>query len=118
MTQTFTGDTHVSEIVKQCPQAADIFKRNRIDFCCGGNRPLAEATDKSKRSTEDILEEVNALYQRKQEMNEKSIDWDAASSSELIEHIIFGSLEMMLKESHTPLQQFDIRTHHCHFLSP
>lgn len=98
MTQTFTGDTHVSEIVKQCPQAADIFKRNRIDFCCGGNRPLSEATDKSKRSTEDILEEVNALYQRKQEMNEKSIDWDAASSSELIEHIIYKHHQFLTDE--------------------
>ncbi|MFN4213923.1 iron-sulfur cluster repair di-iron protein [Exiguobacterium sp.] len=98
MTQTFTSDTHVSDIVKQCPQAADIFKRNRIDFCCGGNRPLSEATDKSKRSTEEILEEVNALYERKQVMNETSIDWDAASSSELIEHIIFKHHQFLTDE--------------------
>ncbi|MCT4783239.1 MULTISPECIES: iron-sulfur cluster repair di-iron protein [Exiguobacterium] len=98
MIYTFTSDTHVSDIVKQCPQAADIFKRNRIDFCCGGNRPLAEATDKSKRSTEEILEEVNALYKRKQEMNETSIDWDAASSSELVEHIIHKHHQFLTDE--------------------
>lgn len=98
MEQTFTSETYVSEIVKQCPQAADIFKRNRIDFCCGGNRPLAEATDQSKRSTEEILEEVNALYLRKQEMKETTIDWDAASSSELIEHIIYKHHQFLTDE--------------------
>lgn len=98
MTQSFTSDAYVSEIVKQCPQAADIFKRNRIDFCCGGNRPLSEATEQSKRSTEEILEEVNALYIKKQEMNETGIDWDAASSSELIEHIIYKHHQFLTDE--------------------
>src|SRR6185295_16748865 len=35
-------ETTVAEIATRFPQSIRIFERHRIDFCCGGKRPLAE----------------------------------------------------------------------------
>lgn len=56
-----TKDMLVSDIVKQSPKAADIFRSNRIDFCCGGNIPLSDAINEKSRPLETLLEEINAL---------------------------------------------------------
>ncbi|WP_414042462.1 iron-sulfur cluster repair di-iron protein ScdA [Macrococcus animalis] len=56
-----TKDMLVSDIVKQSPKAADIFRSNRIDFCCGGNIPLTEAINEKSKSLDALLEEINAL---------------------------------------------------------
>lgn len=56
-----TKDMLVSDIVKQSPKAADIFRRNRIDFCCGGNVPLEDAMNEKSKSLDTLLEEINAL---------------------------------------------------------
>lgn len=36
----FTDKHTPAEIVKIFPKASDFFKERRIDFCCGGNKPL------------------------------------------------------------------------------
>lgn len=36
-------DTNVADIVTAVPWSADIFRQNRIDFCCGGKISLKEA---------------------------------------------------------------------------
>lgn len=51
----------VSDIVKQSPKSADIFRSNRIDFCCGGNIPLSEAINDKSKPLDVLLEEINAL---------------------------------------------------------
>ncbi|TKI83512.1 iron-sulfur cluster repair di-iron protein, partial [Bacillus wiedmannii] len=43
MEHTFTETSIVGEIVTQFPKASDLFKSYRIDFCCGGNKPLIDA---------------------------------------------------------------------------
>ncbi|MEB8626308.1 DUF542 domain-containing protein, partial [Bacillus cereus] len=40
MEHTFTETSIVGEIVTQFPKASDLFKSYRIDFCCGGNKPM------------------------------------------------------------------------------
>ncbi|WP_287136233.1 DUF542 domain-containing protein, partial [Geobacillus stearothermophilus] len=40
MEQRFTEQSLIGDIVTQFPKAADLFKARRIDFCCGGQRPL------------------------------------------------------------------------------
>ncbi|WP_267920348.1 iron-sulfur cluster repair di-iron protein ScdA [Macrococcoides caseolyticum] len=56
-----TKDMLVSDIVKQSPKSADIFRSNRIDFCCGGNIPLEEAINEKSQSLDELLKEINAL---------------------------------------------------------
>lgn len=56
-----TKEMLVSDIVKQSPKSADIFRSNRIDFCCGGNIPLSEAINDKSKPLDVLLEEINAL---------------------------------------------------------
>ncbi|WP_113927065.1 iron-sulfur cluster repair di-iron protein [Bacillus sp. P14.5] len=88
MEQTFTGEALISDIVKKFPKASDLFKSYRIDFCCGGNRPLIEALEERKLSLNEVLSELNNLYKKSKDLNEKSIDWEKSSSSKLIDYII------------------------------
>ena len=58
-----TKDMKVSEIVKALPKSADIFRANRIDFCCGGNIALEEAINEKSKPLDALLEEINSLDQ-------------------------------------------------------
>lgn len=51
----------VADIVKEIPKSADIFRSNRIDFCCGGQIPLAEAISDKSAPLETLLDEINGL---------------------------------------------------------
>lgn len=53
----------VSDIVKEIPKSADIFRENRIDYCCGGRMPLAEAVHARGLDLEGMLEEINSIEQ-------------------------------------------------------
>lgn len=56
-----TKEMRVADIVKEIPKSADIFRSNRIDFCCGGQIPLAEAVHDKSASLETLLDEINSL---------------------------------------------------------
>ncbi|MFC3419911.1 iron-sulfur cluster repair di-iron protein [Salinicoccus hispanicus] len=53
----------VSDIVKEVPKSADIFRRNRIDYCCGGRMPLGEAVEARGLDLESVMEEINSIDQ-------------------------------------------------------
>lgn len=88
MVQTFNEQSIVSDIVTQFPKSSDLFKSYRIDFCCGGNRPLSEAIEKRDLSKKEVLQRLNDLYEENESLNQMQINWDTASSSELIDHIV------------------------------
>lgn len=56
-----TLQTKVSDIVTAIPQAADIFRALRIDFCCGGKIPLEEAAKKRGHDPEAVLGRITEL---------------------------------------------------------
>ncbi|ULG73805.1 iron-sulfur cluster repair di-iron protein ScdA [Macrococcus brunensis] len=56
-----TKEMLVADIVKEIPKSADIFRSNRIDFCCGGQIPLAEAISDKSAPLETLLDEINGL---------------------------------------------------------
>lgn len=88
MNQPFNELTFISEIVTEFPKASDLFRTYRIDFCCGGNRPLIEAIEEQNLSLEEILTKLNLLYQETKLSNETVIDYKDASSRDLIDHIV------------------------------
>ncbi|HHY73981.1 MAG TPA: iron-sulfur cluster repair di-iron protein [Bacillus bacterium] len=87
MSFTITSTMSVGEIVTQFPQAADIFKRYKIDFCCGGNHSLTEALAEKNLNEEEILEELNTAYTKMKAMNTETTNWQEVSSSDLIDHV-------------------------------
>lgn len=58
---TISLDTNVADIVTAIPWSADIFRKNRIDFCCGGKISLTEAAAQRNINPESMLAEVLSL---------------------------------------------------------
>ena len=55
----------VGQIVAENYQAAAIFKRYNIDFCCNGNRTIAAATKNKNIDEEKLLAELNEVMGEK-----------------------------------------------------
>lgn len=86
---TFNSNQKIGDIVVKFPGAADIFKEYRIDFCCGGDRPLAEAIKEQELKESEILDKVNSMYEKyKDTLNTKDKNWVEAPLDELVDHII------------------------------
>jgi len=96
MKTIFTENTTVGEIVAMLPKANDVFKKNKIDFCCGGDRSLKEAADKRGVAIEELMSQLQDLYAATDEKTEKN--WLTATYSELIDHIINKHHRYLLEE--------------------
>ncbi|WP_151734299.1 iron-sulfur cluster repair di-iron protein [Paenibacillus tengchongensis] len=83
----FTGENFVRDIVLQFPKAADYFKAQKIDFCCGGAKPLAEAAAEKGLETEGLLGDLHKLVQEHPVLEEDTA-WNDAPSRELIDYIV------------------------------
>ncbi|MFX3623422.1 MAG: iron-sulfur cluster repair di-iron protein [Ectobacillus sp.] len=87
METAFTKQSSVGDIVTVFPKASDIFKASRIDFCCGGNKTLEEATEGKAVSCDELLVKLNTLYAQYQAADSDR-NWNEAAFSEIIDHII------------------------------
>ncbi|MCP8969182.1 iron-sulfur cluster repair di-iron protein [Ectobacillus ponti] len=83
----FTKDSIVGEIVTVFPKASDLFKANRIDFCCGGNKSLAEAAATRDIDAEAVLQTLNEQYAA-YGAKDSGHDWMRESLSDLVEHVV------------------------------
>ncbi|GGF92467.1 iron-sulfur cluster repair di-iron protein [Paenibacillus albidus] len=83
----FTGDVMVRDIVLQFPKSADYFKEQRIDFCCGGARPLADAAAERGLNTDEVIGALHKLLEEHPVLEEEKV-WNHADSAALVEHIV------------------------------
>lgn len=83
----FTPEAMVRDIVLQFPKSADYFKAQRIDFCCGGAKPLAEAAAEKGLDAAAMVQELNQLQQQHPVLEEDTA-WNDASSEELVDYIV------------------------------
>lgn len=95
---SFTAEHTPADIVKQYPHASDLFKENKIDFCCGGDVSLKEQFAKHDVDGEVILEELNGSFDRWKEDGNVAKDWDAVPVEELIDHISSRHHEYLKRE--------------------
>ncbi len=63
MTQ-FTLDTQVCDIVTAFPESADLFRQNRIDYCCGGKISLETAAIERQLDPEVLLKSIKSIEQK------------------------------------------------------
>lgn len=83
----FTADSTIAEIVTRQPSTAALFDQLGIDFCCGGEKPLADAAQARGLDPQTLLTTLSAL---------DAVQGDTAgaheiqnmSSGELVDHII------------------------------
>jgi regulator of cell morphogenesis and NO signaling len=80
-----TPDTHVAKIATRHPGTIRVFQRHGIDFCCGGKRPLADASAEHGLDLETLRREL-AHAAAGPEADER--DWDEAPLAELVDHIV------------------------------
>ncbi|SCY82331.1 iron-sulfur cluster repair di-iron protein [Alkaliphilus peptidifermentans] len=88
MENVFTSTHKIGDIVTKLPRAAEIFKAQGIDFCCGGDRPLSVAILEQNLNEDIILAQLNQAYAEAKELKDKGIDWENAGYSQLIDYII------------------------------
>lgn len=55
-----TVTTTIRELVAEDFRAAAVFQKHRIDFCCGGDRPVADACREKGLDTSVVLAELEA----------------------------------------------------------
>jgi regulator of cell morphogenesis and NO signaling len=74
----------VRDIAASNPAAVRVFEKYSIDYCCGGQRPLAEVCTERGISTEAVLAEVQATSLA----HAPERDWMTASLADLVAHIV------------------------------
>jgi regulator of cell morphogenesis and NO signaling len=79
------SDMTVREIALQLPQSTRLFEKLKIDYCCGGNRTLTEA---SSAAGVDAAEIIRLLAQENGASAAASIDFQKLSLPALITHIV------------------------------
>ncbi|MFF2446197.1 iron-sulfur cluster repair di-iron protein [Neobacillus sp. NPDC058068] len=88
MTFPITSNSLVKDIVNELPKTSDVFKKNRIDFCCGGNIPLSEAVAQNGLNMDTLIAELNVVFE-KYDNAEKDVDvWTNSDSNTIIDHVI------------------------------
>ena len=68
MSIPFTTTSLVKDIVNEAPKTSDVFKKHRIDFCCGGNIPLATAAQEKSVNIDELLQELTTVYENSDSM--------------------------------------------------
>jgi len=60
---TLTEQSIIGELVAEDYRYATVFQKNKIDFCCQGNRTIEEACDKKKVNIDSLLSELTVAAQ-------------------------------------------------------
>ncbi len=81
-TNTFEATTSVGDIAANNPLATAIFARHKMDYCCGGNRPLAEACGIAGADMATVIQELEELARPEQD-----IDLTTAPLWQVVDHI-------------------------------
>ncbi|MFB3162805.1 iron-sulfur cluster repair di-iron protein [Neobacillus sp. 179-J 1A1 HS] len=88
MTFPFSTNTLVRDIVNELPKTSDVFKKFRIDFCCGGNIPLSEAIAANGINEEAIMEELRVVFEKYSAAETDLEVWTKSDSTTIIDHVI------------------------------
>jgi regulator of cell morphogenesis and NO signaling len=83
----------VRELASATPGAARVFERFGIDYCCGGERSLAQACSAANVNLEEVAE---ALEKPQTQSGDR--DWQKATLAELAKHIVTKHHEYVRQE--------------------
>ena len=83
----------VRELASATPGAARVFEKFGIDYCCGGERSLAQACSASKVDLQEVAE---ALEKPQPQSGDR--DWQKATLAELTKHIVAKHHEYVRQE--------------------
>jgi regulator of cell morphogenesis and NO signaling len=113
MTFQITADRLVKDIVNEIPKTSDVFKKNRIDFCCGGNIPLSQAVVQNGLSIETLIEELKVVYEKSTPADTDLEVWTNSDSNSIIDHII-SNYHRVSEEELTQLSPYVTKVSRVH----
>jgi len=96
MSISFSNTSLVRDIVNEVPKTSDVFKKHRIDFCCGGNIPIKTAAAEKSINLDELMNELADVYE-KSDVSDNLDVWTNSTSEEIIQHVI--------KQYHRPLEE-------------
>lgn len=77
----------VREVTVQVPESTRIFEKLKIDYCCGGGRPLIEACGSAGLEVDEVIEMLTDLnHSRADESG--VVDFQKLSLTDLVTHIV------------------------------
>ncbi|OIJ13059.1 iron-sulfur cluster repair di-iron protein [Anaerobacillus alkalilacustris] len=111
MTTIFTRSTKTGDIVTKLPAASKVFKQYKIDFCCGGDRPIGEVLQEQDLNEAEILNTLNELYETSNRSDD--VNWAAAPLAQLVDHIV-NKYHVYTEEVLTELNAFVTKVYRVH----
>ena len=111
MTTIFNRSTKTGEIVTKLPTASKVFKQYKIDFCCGGDRPIGEVLQEQNLNETEILNTLNELYETSNRSDD--VNWAAAPLTQLVDHIV-NKYHVYTEEVLTELNAFVTKVYRVH----
>ena len=78
----------VGEIAVHLREAIPYFEDMKIDYCCGGKRPLRDACELAGVPVERVLSSIQKIMADGTRTPEEAVDWRDKSMGELIDHIV------------------------------
>ena len=79
-----TANTKVRDVAMELPQSTRLFEKLKIDYCCGGNKPLVEACASAGVDVDNVMEMLSEVDPQDQ----STLDFQNASLTDLISHIL------------------------------
>ena len=79
------SETTVREVALQVPASTRVFERLKIDYCCGGNQPLAQACASAGVDVDTVMEMLTEVTESKPE---DTPDLHNITLPRLINHIL------------------------------
>ena len=92
----FSHTSLVRDIVNEVPKTSDVFKKYRIDFCCGGNTPIQTAAAEQNVNLEELMNELAKACEKSDQSDNMDV-WTNSTSEEIIQHVI--------EQYHRPLEE-------------
>ncbi len=96
MSIPFSNTSLVRDIVNEVPKTSDVFKKHRIDFCCGGNIPVSTAATEKDVNLDELMNELTDVYEKSDSTDDMDV-WTNSTSEEIIQHVI--------EHYHRPLEE-------------
>jgi len=81
---TIDPTAHVAVIARELPATIKVFQRHRIDFCCGGKRPLGQACAEAGVDADDLLVDLHEAAAGPSPER----DWSVAPLRDLVDNIV------------------------------
>ena len=103
-----TTDMTVRDVATELPQSTRIFEKLKIDYCCGGSRPLGEACVSAGLDVHNVMEMLAQVTQSKSQK-----DFQNTSLAELITHIL-DTHHVFTKSEMVRLQSLADKVLHVH----